>query len=267
MKSRYPEIVADEVIEHLKISDPEDLQFLDQIAYARGAIIREHLLEGSEARLSYFRDRSIITLSSKISTPERRRFCICHELGHLEMHRGLFLCSEDDINDTDANQKEKTETQANQFASAFLLPSCFVGDIFREVAPTFETIRTIAKTYHTSLTATALRMTDFSTEPIAVVYSEGGKIKWFRPTEDFSNLGIFVNVRGLVDPNSSAGILFKGRLIDDSWREVHAEYWLREGNYRDDARIKESSIHMPNYDAVLTLLWIDEVIEKDDLFY
>lgn len=268
MKPRYPEIVANEVIEELQITNPEDLKLLSQIAFARGAIVREDQLVGAEARLTYLRGTSIITVSSNIVSSERKRFSICHELGHLEMHPRLFLCTENNISDKALaeTEKEKDEFQANQFASAFLLPSRFVERIFVENIPTFELIQDVASSYSTSLTATALRMIDFSQEPVAVVYSESGKIKWFKGTEDFMKMEVFVNVRAPVNPISNAGRLFHGKDIRDGWREEPADYWLREGNYREDATIKESSFYMPNYDAVLTLLWIDEIIEHEDLF-
>jgi Zn-dependent peptidase ImmA (M78 family) len=266
MRSKYPENVANEVLDELQITGPEDLQLLSQIAFARGAIVREDQLVGAEARLTYLRGTSIITVSSNIISPERKRFSICHELGHLEMHPRLFLCTENDISDRDFAEKENDEFQANQFASAFLLPSRFVERIFIENIPTFDLIRDIASNYRTSLAATALRMIDFSQEPVAVAYSEKGKIKWFKGTDDFMKMEVFVNVRAPVNPNTNAGRLFRGKEIRDGWREEPANCWLREGDYREDATIKESSIHMPNYDAVLTLLWIDEIIEHEELF-
>ena len=268
MDARYPEVAADKVLEELRISGPEDLQLLDQIVYARGGIVREDNLVGAEARLTNVRGRSIITVSSKITSLERKRFGVCHELGHLEMHPGIFTCSDTDIDEQEVSKTEKRESQANHFASAFLLPARFVEDVFTEnIPPTFNLLKEISSTYRVSLTATALRMTRFSQEPVAVVYSEKGRMRWFRETNDFESLGIFVNVRGPVNPHSNAGRLFGEKEIRKGWRDVPAEYWLREGRYRPDATIKESSIHMSNYDAVLTLLWVDEVIDHEELIF
>ena len=265
MRSKYPEIVANEVLDELQITGPEDLQLLSQIAYTRGAIVREAQLVGAEARLTYLRGRSIITVSSNIISPERKRFSVCHELGHLEMHPRLFLCTERDISEKAKPGRENDESQANQFASSFLLPARFVEKAFVENLPTFDLIRDTASSFCASLTATALRMIDFSHEPVAVVYSERGKIKWFKATDDFMKMEIFVNVGAPVNPNSNAGRLFRGKEIRLDWREVPLDSWLREGDYREDATVKESSVHMPNYDAVLTLLWIDEIIEREDI--
>ena len=268
MDSRYPEVAADKVLVELRISGPEDLQLLDQIVYARGGIVREDNLVGAEARLTHVRGSSIITVSSKLTSLERKRFGVSHELGHLEMHPGLFTCSDTDIVEQEVPQSKKRESQANHFASAFLLPARFVKDVFTEnIPPTFDLLIEISSTYRVSLTATALRMTKYSQEPVAVVYSERGRIRWFRGTDDFDSLGIFVDVRGPVNSRSVAGRLFSGKVIRDGWREVPAEFWLREGGYREDATIKESSLHMPKYESVLTLLWVDEIIEHDELLF
>lgn len=265
MRSTFPEVVANEVLDELKIYSPEDLLLLDQIAYARGAIVREDRLAGAEARITYLPGNSVITVSSLISSPERRRFSVCHELGHLEMHRGLFLCSETDIGDQISGQAENQEGQANQFASAFLLPARLVGNIFAKNVPTFDLIKEISRDFQMSLTATALRMTRFSREPVAVVYSEAGRISWFEGTDDFHSLEIFVDVRAPVNSMTNAGRLFDGKEIREGCREVPAKYWLKEGRYRADATIKESSLHMPNYNSVLTLLWVDEIIDHEEL--
>jgi len=59
---------------------------------------------------SYFRDRPVIVHSLDKGSPSRSRFDLAHELGHLVMHRNL------------QPGDPELEDQANNFASAFLLP-------------------------------------------------------------------------------------------------------------------------------------------------
>lgn len=59
---------------------------------------------------SYFRHRPVIVRSLDKGSPSRARFDLAHELGHLTMHRNLQPGS------------TELEEQANNFASAFLLP-------------------------------------------------------------------------------------------------------------------------------------------------
>lgn len=59
---------------------------------------------------SYFRDRPVIVRSLDKGSASRARFDLAHELGHLVMHRNL------------QPGDPELEDQANNFASAFLLP-------------------------------------------------------------------------------------------------------------------------------------------------
>ena len=76
-----PEIIADLILDDLRIVSSEDLQLLDELVFARGAQIFYESLDGSEARLLYVpKGKSIITISSKESYVPRQRFSITHEL-------------------------------------------------------------------------------------------------------------------------------------------------------------------------------------------
>ena len=61
-----------------------------------------------------------------------------------------------------------------------------------------------------------------------------------------------------------AGKHFAGRPSTDRPRQVRASAWLKPGRYKEDAAIVEQSWPMLNYEAVLTLLWIDDEIQDDD---
>jgi Zn-dependent peptidase ImmA (M78 family) len=121
----FPERVADSVLDKLSISSPDDLLHLKKIVYARGAIYREWPIQGAEARLMIGQGKPIITVSSSSTTSShRRRFSIAHELGHLELHRGMDLllgCTNQDIQYKPDNTDIDAEQEANQFVSSFLM--------------------------------------------------------------------------------------------------------------------------------------------------
>ena len=122
----YPTFAAEKVLNELQINSPDDLRYLDEIAWTRGALVRQMPLSSAEARLTIYRDKAVITISSMVSNPQRKRFSIAHELGHLEIHRHrnlLSVCLSDDINYNEVKDTgKKLEQEANEFASAFLLP-------------------------------------------------------------------------------------------------------------------------------------------------
>lgn len=96
--------------------------------------------------------------------------------------------------------------------------------------------------------------------------SRNGIIEWFQATQDFLDSGVFIDVHARVRKPSGAAIFF---LDKDSppmmWRTVPAYSWLKEGRTSDSAKIKDWSIAMPNYNSVLSLLWLpDEFYDNDD---
>ena len=263
------ETTADLVLDKLNISKPDDLHFLKQIVFALRAIYREYPIQGSEARIMIGHGKPIITVSTSLANLERRRFSIAHELGHLELHRGsglLMSCTKDDIQYKPNNTNVDVEQEANQFAYAFLMPARFVQKPFSESEPSFDLVVDWATILETSLTATAFRFTKFCSEPVAVVYSQQGVIQYFHASASFTELGVFPDVKNKVGVNTNARKLFDGIDTKNQWREVGALDWFREDKTAFDRRdtIKEWSIHMPSYDAVLSLLWVDEPLGEDE---
>lgn len=259
----YPVYAAKKVLDDLGINTLEDLQLLEEIACMRGAIVKDAPLDSAEARLTVFGNRAIITLSSSVKNLHRRRFGIAHELGHFEMHRlnsALSICIGEDIDDVSENAGKKLEQEANEFASALILPDRFFSPLCNEEDPSLECIERLARRFNTSLTATARRYIEFSEEPVALVYSENGHIKWVRQGAELKESGVFISPRRMLDRGSVAASSSSGR------RHVLASVWFDEGEFDRDARIMEYSRQLPSYNAVLTLLWADEdlIADEDD---
>jgi Zn-dependent peptidase ImmA (M78 family) len=263
-------IAANQVLDQIPVLVPEDLLLLNQIAFRLGARVVEEDLGGSEASIIIVPgNKAIITISTKVLSTERKRFSIAHELGHFQIHRnriGFNLCSSSNI-ETFMGKPVDIEQEANQFASNFLLPERFVARIFSKSEPSMDLIGEVASSYEVSLTATALRFTEFTEEPIAVVLSRGGRIVFFKGAKAFTESDVFVNVGEAVGGNTMAGKLRNDQISGEGWRKVLASDWLRKGEYRRDARIQEWSVYMPRYDNILTLLWINEEIYDDEGFW
>jgi hypothetical protein len=254
---------AEQLIADLGITAPADLS-VEDIAWERGALVRDELLEGSVARLIMFGRRGMITVSTTIREVGRRRFAIAHELGHLEMHRGtsdLNLCLESDIEPRWRRREDDPEQEANEFASGLLMPERLFTPRCDKKTPSLSLVESLASEFITSLTATAVRYAELSREPCAVVYSQARQIKWYRASKDF---GFHVRVGEEVDRYSIADDCFAGRATPGRATSVDASCWFAPGRFKDDAMIKEDSRAFPNYNAVLTLLWIDQDIERED---
>lgn len=259
---------AEQVLDKLNITDRHDLQLLEYIAWERGALVRERHLDGAEARLTVVGNKAMITISTAVTDPRRKRFSIAHELGHLEMHRHkshLSLCTIEDLNNWKIRQGDSNlEQEANEFAAALLLPERFFAPLCKREAPSLDFISELGEIFNVSLTATALRYLDYCGEPCTVVFSQDQCVKWFRGNKQFATLELFIEVRERLDPSSLANSLFQNSTSRKSSKRVRASAWFAEGQYRQDATVQECSLAMPGYNAVLTLLWVDDDIEDDD---
>src|SRR3990172_7480750 len=152
-----PSFYVNRILQELGITEPEDLKLLDLIAWQRGALVIEQPLKGAEARLTFVGVRAIITISSAVLDPRRKRFSIAHEIGHLEMHRrdgNLAFCTKEDIDSWEFHQAgTKKEQEANEFASALLLPEQLFAPRCQERDPSLEVIAELADRFEVSLTA------------------------------------------------------------------------------------------------------------------
>ena len=261
----YPTAAADKVLNQLGIKSPAALQRLEDIAWTRGAEVRYAPLSSAEGRLIVDRGKGIITISPTGSNWQRKRFSIAHELGHFEMHQhrnSLFLCSSEDINEGDVKDVvNRLEREANEFASALLLPERLFQPLCAEEDPSLDHIAELARQFDTSLTATALRYMHFTESPVAVTYAENGQIKWVGQSAELQEQQLFIHARRKLDSTSlaSRGICRQ--------QHVPADTWFDEGRFDKSAQVMEHSRQMPNYGAVLTLLWLDRDIVEDDDYW
>jgi len=264
-----PDYYANRILDALGVSAPRDLGDLEAIAWTRGLLVTYRPLRGAEARIAIHGRRGIITVSSTVTDPGRRRFSIAHELGHFEIHRRLSqlaVCATADLNDWDARQTSQArEHEANEFAAALLLPERFLQPQCQGLPPSLEAVSALAREYGASLTATARRFTDFTPEPCAVVFSQGGYSRWFQGSREFQDLGLFVDVKTKLDPSTSAVQMLHGQSGITLPRRVDASAWFKPGRYRRGVTLLEQTCLMPNLDAALTLLWVDEDIDGDEI--
>jgi Zn-dependent peptidase ImmA (M78 family) len=265
---RSPSLVAASIIEELNIKSVKDLQLLDQIAFERGAIVKRSPLATAEARLVVGRPYSVITVSTTIPDVRRERFSIAHELGHLELHRQerVFSCDSESINDWSSKASiGNLEQNANEFAASLLLPEKLFSPLCLEAEPSLDTVRLLVEQFNVSLTAATIRYVQFCYDPVAVVFTQRRQIRWFRRNEAFEDYGFFVNVNSMVEDSTITARFFNSESLPRSAQLVKASNWMMPGGFKD-IYLREQCIAMPSYDAVLSLLWVENewADEEDD---
>lgn len=167
-----------QLLEELGIEDPQDLD-IEAIAHHCGALIVYKRLTGSAARITGKGDHAIITVDSE-SPRARQRFSAGHELGHWMYDRGKlsFSCEENKL--VREWSRANPETAANRYSSDLLLPvALFKPHAYALKTIDFNTVRALATTFQTSLTATAIRLVEHGPLPAMLIFSSEGRREWF----------------------------------------------------------------------------------------
>lgn len=247
-----PEDYARLLLAELKLTRVNDL---NEILVPLRLILKEKPMVSFEGTLVCRKDRSkgIIAISESIREEGRKRFTVCHEIGHFILPgHGEAGCRPSLIESWRAGISSKEE-DANRVASELLLPSKEVYPLVLKKKASIALAKEIAADFNTSLTAAALKINDLSEEPCAVVWSFDGHIKWFKKNPNFFG---YVATGRLDDASLATALIADGENRRNEG-SVHAETWLVGDNLSGKMKIWEDSIFLPYYNSVLTLLTAD----------
>lgn len=110
---------------------------VEKIAKLLGAQVRFAPFDEELSGMVYIKEGVPIIGVNSLHHPNRQRFTIAHELGHLELHREMitsnvhvdkkFPALMRDANS--ATGTEKIEIEANQFASELLMPRSLIQEV------------------------------------------------------------------------------------------------------------------------------------------
>jgi Zn-dependent peptidase ImmA (M78 family) len=192
----------------------------------------------------------------------RLRFTIAHELGHylIDEHRNALKMglAPSHPSFTNFSSENEVELEADFFASSLLMPkSRLINDVSKRKF-SFSLIEELATKYQTSITATLIKFASIGNHPIMIICSVGGKIKWFKYSEDFPFKYIDALPEFKVPKNTAAGQYFyqKGIKCEDNYDIIDAEDWFKL-YYDDDygRKFYEHCIYSDRNNFVLSIIW------------
>jgi Zn-dependent peptidase ImmA (M78 family) len=179
---------------------------------------------------------------------ERRRFTICHELGHIV----LGLPSEHKATPWWSYAKRPlAEILCDVFAAELLLPLRLFQPLAEEMPTSFATIDELAGRFLASRTATGSRLATVIKAPCAFVLSEQGKVRYAARSTSLREAGAWIEPRrdlpaGSISERVRAGE--NGLAVEAIDAEDWFKDWERGGTLLEDAR------HHEAWDQTLTLL-------------
>lgn len=245
---------AERLLKSLGIEKPEEID-LEAIAWYVGVIaIRECPLEGCEARIVGNGSNAIISVKQG-GNRHRKRFSICHELGHWHYHRGQTLyCKAVDIRDREVSQaKEKV---ANGFASDLILPPYMLSEVVRDFRVVdVKTIRAIAEIFGASMSATAIKLVKCgAVAGMVVCHGRNGK-KWHMPSPSLSPTWY---PKADLDQDSPAfDMIFSARQEQPSAKRVGAHQWFDRRD-ADRFQVTEQSFKVAETEVLTLLTFTDQ---------
>lgn len=247
---------ARELLSSLGIDDPAQTSVEDLIIYNDG-IVREVPLNNCDGRMVMKNGRSIVSLNSEIEFPQKKRFVLAHELGHIILHGNKEATFSDDYSTLEAYKHGVQEKEANDFATELLMPTdLFQKTCFKQKFGV-ELIRNLADRFNTSLTSTVYRYVDLGPHPICVFYSKDRKIQYWKKSEQF-RYWIPDNIKLNVPGDSVAEEFYsQGRIYTkkDSDQVITKSTWFELREYDTDSPMFEFCIITPKYNTVLSVVW------------
>lgn len=197
------------------------------------------------------------------SRPRRRRWSIAHELGHFlnERHAvtldGRFACTVADLgNPFGAARHVRQEREANAFAAAVLMRAAGVAPFLR-TAPDLDRILALADRFDVSREAASRRYVDLRREPLAIVFAEGGAVRYAHRAEDFPWIKLNSG-----DPLGDAPTPPPSDDRVTGMNEVAVESWLENGR---DFALYAQTLRQTGGLATILLLAEPRVREDEDI--
>ncbi len=233
----------------------------DAVLPALGLSVKQVNADGFEGALirSTSGMRGSILIKQSIRENTRKRFTIAHEIGHYALHQeqNRVSCGASDIEQWQEGD-HNPEREADEFASELLLPTPEMTRQMGAQWPSFAVIESCAQTFDVSLMATARKYCDLAVQSCAIVWSEGGVIRWFHPSGNFT---YWVRVGQELGEESLASKLLLRVSNRSDLEDVPAAEWISSSWLREGAELKEQTIAMPSYNGCLSLLWANRKIE------
>ena len=248
---------AKNLLAFLGIEDVSSIDIEDLIVYHDGIVLEKNL-RNSDGRLVMKNGKSIVTIDSKIEFPQRKRYVLAHELGHILLHANMNASFSDDDTTLEGFKKGPQEKEANDFAAELLMPE----DSFRKAClgrrfnP--ELLVELSNSFNTSLTSTVYRFIDLGNHPLAAFYSKNGKVQYWKKSNDMYCKIPDIN-KLTVPEESVAEEYYRHKRVYkiNDIQEIEKSTWFELGKYEKNETMYEFCIITPRFNSVLSIIWQD----------
>lgn len=211
------------------------------IARKEGIVIKPGLYaDDFDARIEYYPGLNAYSIyhaePNGWRTEGRVRFSIAHELGHyyLPEHRARLRSGVEHDSESDFVSRDPKEIEADEFAADLLMPM----ELFRKEIPTFrggfcqiKDLMTLADRLGVSVTSIARRYCESDGEACTIYFSEGGRVRWGKYSEDMKRRYMYYYEYNTAPPAGSNTRAYwdakkAGTPVDRLASQVSAQVWF-----------------------------------------
>lgn len=199
---------------------------LEKLCELRNVRAVEMYLTGCDARLLGTPHGYIAEINA--GHPEsRRRFSICHELGHtfFEPRPGMTRNMNDVI--SRCYEQDLEEKLCDMFAAEFLMPQNVFSFFAKDLSPGITSLRRISSAFHVSAQSAALRIIDLDLWPVGLLMlqynaKEQPLYRGYRPSRSVKlNVPVSAVIRAFRSPCSPTGTL----VVPNRNADTRVEYY------------------------------------------
>lgn len=266
----FASLAAEQLIKGFGITVPPIDPFA--IAHGRGieVVAKPARDAGVSGMLIRFGNEFAIAYATHIDNEPFQRFSVSHELGHyfLPGHVDAVIGASG-LHESRAGfaSNDRYEMEADRFAAGFLMPRHLFFPALGRAGQGLAAVESLATLYKTSLHATAIRYTQCTRDPVAIVVSVGNRIDHCFMSEALKAVdGIdWIRKREAV-PRNTPTFAF-----NQDVQNVRHAVRIEESSKLEDwfggrrrIEISEDVIGLGSYGKTLTVLYDIEVPDAED---
>lgn len=267
----FATVAAEQIVKGLRLSELPIKPIA--IAEDRGIIVQAKPIEdqGCSGMLVRLGNDFAIGYATHLQNKGFENFSIAHELGHyyLRGHVEAVIPGSTGTHVSRAgfNSPDKYEAEADRFAAGLLMPRHLFFPALEKAGSGLVAIETLAYLCETSLHAAAIRYTQCTRDPMAIVVSRGSSIDHCFMSESLRNL------QGIDWLRKREGLPRQSATYSFNQSPSNIERGLRvdaTSNFQDwfggkrQIDISEDVIGLGKYGKTLTVLYDIELSESED---
>lgn len=211
-----------------------------------------------------------IQYATYINSAGFQNFCLAHELGHYTIpdHPEKILINGVHESHAGFTSSNECEREADLFAANLLMPSHLFVPLLNKIDKGLVAIESLAGACDTSLTATAIRYTEKTPDPVTIVMSEGNKVLYAFMSDEMKEInGLMWIKKGSPLPLNSVTYQFNqtnANILDGNRADGTAcmSNWF---GCDFSHEIYEEVIGLGDYGKTLTVLTLDNLPDQEEL--